>query len=46
VDQEVMILEAMKMETSVSAAAAGTIKSVLVNVGDAVSSGQALFEYE
>jgi glutaconyl-CoA/methylmalonyl-CoA decarboxylase subunit gamma len=45
-DQEVMILEAMKMETSVSASAAGTIKAVLVNVGDAVTSGQPLFEFE
>lgn len=41
-----MILEAMKMETSVNADKAGTIKAVLVNVGDAVQSGQALVEFE
>jgi len=46
VDQEVLVLEAMKMETGVSAASAGTIKAILVNVGDAVTAGQALLELE
>jgi len=37
-----MTLEAMKMNTFVTAPAAGTVKDVLVNVGDAVEEGQAL----
>lgn len=45
VDQEIMILEAMKMETSVNSSQAGTIKAVLVKEGDAVQSGQALVEF-
>ena len=45
-DQDVMMLEAMKMETSISAPSAGTVKAILVNVGDAVTSGQALLEFE
>ncbi len=46
VDQEVVVLEAMKMETGVSASSAGTIKAIFVNVGDAVTAGQALLELE
>ena len=45
-NQEMMVVEAMKMETNVSAPGAGKIKSVLVNVGDAVSAGQPLVEFE
>ena len=44
-DQEIMILEAMKMETSVNADKTGTIKTILVSVGDAVQSGQPLVEF-
>ena len=44
-NQEIIILEAMKMETAVSAPHAGTIKTVLVNVGDAVLTGQPLVEF-
>jgi len=45
VNQELMVLEAMKMETSVYAPAAGTVKGILVKEGDAVQSGQALIEF-
>jgi biotin carboxyl carrier protein len=40
----VVMLEAMKMENSITAEAAGTVKAVLVNVGDQVDGGQALVE--
>ncbi len=46
VDQEVLVLEAMKMEAGGSASSAGTIKAILVNVGDAVTAGQPLMELE
>lgn len=45
-NQEMIVLEAMKMETSISAAADGIVKAILVNVGDAVQSGQGLVEFE
>jgi biotin carboxyl carrier protein len=45
-NDEMMIVEAMKMETSVSAPHAGKVKAVLVNVGDAVQAGQGLIEFE
>ncbi len=38
----VMVLEAMKMETPVSATASGTVQSINVSQGDQVSAGQAL----
>jgi biotin carboxyl carrier protein len=41
-----MVLEAMKMETYVTAPAAGTVKKVLVEVGKPVKMGQALVEFE
>ncbi|GMU54094.1 MAG: hypothetical protein AMXMBFR33_32400 [Candidatus Xenobia bacterium] len=44
--QPVLVLEAMKMETNVAAAAAGVLKAVLVKPGEAVQGGQALFELE
>jgi biotin carboxyl carrier protein len=39
---EVIILEAMKMELPVLAPAAGVIAAILVGEGDAVSEGQAI----
>lgn len=45
-NQQVMVLEAMKMETYVTAPAAGTVKKVLVEVGKPVKMGQALVEFE
>ncbi len=41
-----MVIEAMKMETSILAEADGTVKAVPVAVGDAVKPGQALVEFE
>ncbi len=41
---EVIVLEAMKMETSVSATASGTITAISVSQGDQVTAGQALVE--
>jgi glutaconyl-CoA/methylmalonyl-CoA decarboxylase subunit gamma len=42
VNQPVIILEAMKMETSVHSPVAGAVRSVLVKEGDAVEEGQPL----
>lgn len=41
-DQEVMILESMKMEIPALASRAGVVHSLLVAEGEAVSEGQAL----
>ena len=41
-----IVLEAMKMETNVTAPAAGTVKAVLAQAGDAVKVGQVLVEFE
>ena len=43
-DQEVLVLEAMKMESPVYAPGAGTVASILVKEGDAVSEGQVLIQ--
>ena len=43
---ELMVLEAMKMETPVKANKAGTIVDVLVNEKDVVTAGQALLSVE
>ena len=43
---ELMILEAMKMETPVKAEAAGTVAEILVNDKDVVTAGQALLTIE
>lgn len=45
-NQDLLILEAMKMETNVVAAGPGTIKNVHVAEGDAVTQGQLLMEFE
>ena len=42
VDDEVMLIESMKMEIPVPAEAAGTVREILVAEGDAVKEGQAL----
>ena len=44
--QDLMILEAMKMETNIVAAGPGVIKNIHVAEGDAVSQGQLLIEFE
>jgi biotin carboxyl carrier protein len=41
-EQEVMILESMKMEIPALASRAGVVQSLLVAEGEAVSEGQAL----
>jgi biotin carboxyl carrier protein len=41
-NQEVVVLEAMKMETPVYATAAGTVQAISVKEGDAVAEGQTL----
>jgi methylmalonyl-CoA carboxyltransferase small subunit len=41
-----MVLEAMKMETSITAPVNGKIAKVNVNAGDAVQGGQVLIQFE
>jgi len=41
-----IVLEAMKMETNITAPNAGKIASIKVNQGDAVQSGQVVVEFE
>ena len=43
-DQELVVLEAMKMESPIHATSAGTITAILVKEGDAVSEGQVLIQ--
>jgi methylmalonyl-CoA carboxyltransferase small subunit len=45
-DDLLVVLEAMKMETSVTAPIAGKVKSVKVAPGDAVKLNQVLIEFE
>lgn len=44
--QEILVLEAMKMHTSIAAHIDGTIKSIPVAAGDTVREGQVLVEFE
>jgi biotin carboxyl carrier protein len=44
--QDVLVIEAMKMETAIAAPGAGTVKSVLVAAGDSVRETQSLIEFE
>lgn len=46
VDQPLLVLEAMKMLTTITSPVAGKIKSVPVSVGDGVKQGQLLVEFE
>jgi pyruvate carboxylase subunit B len=41
-----MVLEAMKMETSITSPISGTVAKVNSVVGDPVQSGQVLIEFE
>ena len=43
--ETLLVLEAMKMETEVTAPKDGTVAQVAVTVGDAVQSGQVLVEW-
>lgn len=44
VGDQLLVLEAMKMENNIKADRAGTVKSVLVNAGDSVMEGDPLVE--
>jgi methylmalonyl-CoA carboxyltransferase 1.3S subunit len=46
VNDLLVILEAMKMETNITAHMAGTVGKILVSVGEAVKPGQAIAEFE
>jgi biotin carboxyl carrier protein len=46
VNDLLLVLEAMKMETSIAATTAGKVKSVHVSQGSAVKIGQLLLEFE
>lgn len=46
VNQTVIVLDAMKMETPVVSPLAGTVRAVLVKVGDAVDEGTTLLQIE
>ncbi len=43
--QELLVIEAMKMETAIAAPQAGTVKAVLVAAGDSVRETQTLIEF-
>ena len=45
-NQVLIVLDAMKMETPVVAPLAGIVRTILVNVGDAVDDGHALLQIE
>lgn len=46
VDQDVVMLESMKMQIPVQATAAGTVKTIKANEGDFVDEGDVLLEVE
>jgi methylmalonyl-CoA carboxyltransferase small subunit len=46
VGDAVLVLEAMKMETEITSPVAGTVHQVTVDVGDTVTGGQVLVEFE
>lgn len=46
VNDVLLVLEAMKMETVITSSVAGKVARVNVNVGEAVQSGQVLVEFE
>ena len=43
-DQEIVVIEAMKMESPIYASTAGTVAAILVKEGDSVSEGQVLIQ--
>jgi methylmalonyl-CoA carboxyltransferase 1.3S subunit len=46
VNDLLVVLEAMKMETNITAHTAGKVLRILASVGESVKSGQALIEFE
>ena len=45
-NDQLLVLEAMKMETNITSSVAGKIKKIRVGVGDAVQTSQVLVEFE
>ncbi|MFQ3586492.1 MAG: acetyl-CoA carboxylase biotin carboxyl carrier protein subunit [Fimbriimonadaceae bacterium] len=46
VDETILVLEAMKMETAITSPIDGKVKAIPVAIGDAVAKGQILVEFE
>ncbi|HEY1352349.1 MAG TPA: biotin/lipoyl-containing protein [Ktedonobacteraceae bacterium] len=46
VDQDVIMLESMKMHIPIQATASGTVRTIKVNAGDFVDDGDVLLELE
>ena len=46
VDDALLVLEAMKMETSITSPVAGKIRKIRVDAGQSVQAGQVLVEFE
>ena len=46
IDQDVVMLESMKMQIPVQATVSGTVKAIKVNEGDFVDDGDVLLEVE
>lgn len=46
IDQDVVMLESMKMQIPVQATASGTVKTIKANEGDFVDEGDVLLEVE
>jgi acetyl-CoA carboxylase biotin carboxyl carrier protein len=46
VDQDVVMLESMKMQIPIQATTSGTVKAIKVNEGDFVDDGDVLLEVE
>ena len=46
INQVLVVMEAMKMETNIASPVAAKVKAVLVKPGDAVKAGQILVEFE
>lgn len=45
-DDALLVLEAMKMETTITSPMTGTVKSIPVSASESVQSGQVLLEFE
>ena len=45
-DESLLVLEAMKMESSLASPSSGVVKNVLVADGNTVEKGQLLIEFE
>ena len=45
-DDPLLVLEAMKMETTITSPATGKVKTIIVAGGESVQAGQVLVEFE